>query len=304
MSSPHFRELCIRVPATTANMGAGYDLLGMALNLYNTLRFKPSERYGMSLSGPYAQSGFTLDPRSLLWQGVERVYAEIGQTMPCFTVDQTMQIPPSRGLGSSSSAIVAGLYAANLWTGEPFSREQLLRFATEIEGHPDNVAPALLGGAVLNFPGGDIPFVPIALPRNLHWGVCVPHFELKTHAARAVIPAKVPLTDAIANLSYFGALLTGFSTQNTALIAQGLQDRLHQPYRQSLVPGMQAVMDTVRSAGALGCVLSGAGPSLLVMGDRPLTSVGKKMCENWKKHEINADFVTCLIDPQGVVCLD
>lgn len=304
MPSPHFRELCIRVPATTANMGSGYDLLGMALNLYNTLRFKPSAHYGMTLSGPYAQSGFSLDKESLLWQGVARVYAEVGQAMPCFTVEQTVQIPPARGLGSSSSAIVAGLYAANLWLGSPFSREQLLCFATAIEGHPDNVAPALLGGAVLNFPGEKKPFIQLPLPSKLYWGVCVPRFELKTHAARAVIPTGVPLTDAIANLGYLGALLAGFYTEDTTLIAQGLQDRLHQPYRQSLVPGMQSVIETARSAGALGCVLSGAGPSLLVTSDRPLTSVAKKMCENWKKHEITADFVTCLIDPQGVVCLD
>jgi homoserine kinase len=304
MPSPHFRELYLRVPATTANMGSGYDLLGMALNLYNTLRFKPSDRYEMRLQGPYAQSGFKLTPRSLLWQGVERVYAEMAEPMPCFSVEQTVQIPPARGLGSSSSAIVAGLYAANLWCGEPFSREQLLTFATEIEGHPDNVAPALLGGAVLNFPHEKTPFIKIDPPPQLHWGVCIPHFELKTHAARAVIPAQVPLADAIANMSYLGALLTGFYTHNVQLIAQGLQDRLHQPYRQSLVPGMQSVMDTARAAGALGCVLSGAGPSLLVVSEQPLPAIAEKMCENWKKHEINADFVTCLIDPQGVVCLD
>ncbi len=197
-----------------------------------------------------------------------------------------------------------GLYAANLWLESPFSREELLSFASEIEGHPDNVAPALLGGAVLNFPGEKKSFIKIDLPHNLQWGVCIPHFELKTHAARAVIPERVPLADAIANLSYLGSLLAGFYTQDTQLIAQGLQDRLHQPYRQSLVPGMQSVMETARAEGALGCVLSGAGPSLLVISDGPLASIAKKMCENWKKHEITADFVTCLIDPQGVVCLD
>ena len=304
MSSPHFRELCVRVPATTANLGSGYDLLGLALNVYNSVRFKPSDTYRMDLSGPYAQAHFRLDSQSLLWKGVERVYREVGQTMPCFAVEQTVNIPPARGLGSSSSAIVAGLYAANLWLGEPFTREHLLTFASEIEGHPDNVAPALLGGAVLNFPGEKIPFVKLSPPLGLYWGVCIPHFELKTHAARAVIPEKVPLEDAIANLSYLGALLTGFHTQNTQLIAQGLNDRLHQGYRQSLVPGMQSVMDTARSAGALGCVLSGAGPSLLVLSESPLSSIAEKMCENWKKHKIIADFVTCLIDPQGVVCLD
>lgn len=304
MSSAHFRELCLSVPATTANLGSGYDLLGMALNVHNIVRFRPSNDYHMRLNGPYAQTPFCLDKQSLIWKGVERVYAEMGKAMPCFAVEQTVNIPPARGLGSSSSAIVAGLYAANLWLGKPFTRAQLLTFASEIEGHPDNVAPALLGGLILNFPGEAIPFVKLSPPPHLHWGVCIPHFELKTHAARAVIPAKVPLADTIANLGYLGALLTGFYTQNTALIAQGLQDRLHQSYRQSLVPGMQSVMETARAAGALGCVLSGAGPSLLVVSEKPLALIAEKMCEKWKKHEIHADFVTCLIDPQGVVCLD
>lgn len=298
------RAFTLQVPATTANLGAGYDLLGVALQYYNRLHFRPSNHYAMTLSGPYGQSRFQLDAKSLIWKGVERVYQAAQRPMPCFEVEQHIAIPPARGLGSSSSAIVAGVYAANLWLEEPFTQEELLVFATEIEGHPDNVAPALLGGAILNFPGQTQRFTRLAVPTALHWGVCIPDFTLKTHVARQAIPAQISLEDAIANLSYLSSLIVGFQTQQPALIAQGLQDRLHQPYRQALVPGMAQVMEAARSAGALGCVLSGAGPSLLVLGTEPLEHVGKEMCQIWKKHQIEAQFVTCLIDLNGVVCLD
>lgn len=304
MTSPAPHSLSLQVPATTANLGAGYDLLGLALQYYNQLHFHPSDHYTMGLSGPYGRASFKLNRHSLIWKGVERVYQEVQQPMPCFRVEQHITIPPARGLGSSSSAIVAGLYAANMWLGSPFSKAELLVFATALEGHPDNVAPALLGGAILNFPDQPQAFTRVPVPEHLHWGVCIPAFELKTRAARAVIPTTVPLQDALANLSYLGALLAGLYSDTPALIAQGLQDRLHQPYRQALVPGMADVMDTARATGALGCVLSGAGPSLLVVGTHPLQKTGEAMVETWKKHQINAQFVTCLIDLDGVVCLD
>lgn len=302
MSPP--TEFTVQVPATTANLGPGYDLLGLALNQYNRLTFRLSDHYQMRCSGPHGKIQYRLDAKNLVWQGVERVYREMGVPMPCFAVDQWVAIPPARGMGSSSSAIVAGLFAANLWLGQPLSKTELLPFATEIEGHPDNVAPALLGGAIMNFPQGEQPFCHLPIPDNLYFGVCVPRFTLKTKTARQVIPQSVPLNHALQNLSYLGALLVGFQTGQHALIAQGLDDTLHQPYRQSLVPGMADIIQWAKTNGALGCVLSGAGPSLLVIGDRPLTELGKKMCLEWKKHEIEADFVTCLIDRQGVVCLD
>ncbi len=305
MNTPSTRHsFTLQVPATTANLGAGYDLLGVALQYYNQLHFQLSDHYAMTLSGPYGKSRFQLDEKSLIWKGVERVYRAVQRPMPCFKVEQHIAIPPSRGLGSSSSAIVAGLYAANLWLDEPFRKEELLVFATEIEGHADNVAPALLGGAILNFPGQTQPFTRLPVPEHLHWGVCIPDFTLETRVAREVIPTHIPLADAITNLSYLSAFLVGLHTGQPALIAQGMHDRLHQPYRQTLVPGMQAVMETACASGALGCVLSGAGPSLLVLGTEPLTSVGHKMCQIWKKHQIEAQFVTCLIDLNGVVCLD
>lgn len=295
--------ISLRVPATTANLGPGYDLIGAALNLYNRFSFEPNDAYRLQVSGPRAaECRFTLGPESLVRQGFERVYAECGQPAPAFALSQEVHVPPARGLGSSSTAIVAGLLAANHWLGSPLGPQDLLRLATALEGHPDNVAPALLGGCVLNFPGGA--WIQLPVPEQLHWVVCIPAFELETATARAVVPAQIAKADAIANMAYLAALVAGLSRKDPHLLRIGLQDRLHQPYRQALVPGMPEVMAAATAAGALGCVLSGAGPTLLALSESPPDALGSAMVSAWAQAGITAEFVTCVIDPHGAVCLD
>lgn len=305
--SPTHPDLRVKVPASSANLGAGYDLLGLALQLYNTYRFQPAEAFAMQVTGPRAtECQFELNNDSLIWQAFARVYQELGQSPPCFALTQEVWIPPSRGLGSSSSAIVAGLLAANRWLGQPLDQQQLLALATELEGHPDNVAPALLGGCILNFPTARTAphYIALPVPAGLHWGVCIPDFELSTHQARQALPEQVPHRDAVHNMSYVGALIAGFYSGRPEVLAQGLQDVLHQPYRLPLVPGMAEVTAAAQQAGALGCVLSGAGPTLLVVAETPLTQIGQAMQQSWQKQGICSEFVTCHIDQQGAHCLD
>lgn len=297
--------LRLRVPATTANIGAGYDLIGAALNVYNLFQFEPADGLSLSLSGPRAdECHFGLDENSLIRRAFCRVYQETGVAAPGFSLHQDVHVPPARGLGSSSTAIVAGLMAANHWQNKPLGSEDLLRLATELEGHPDNVAPALLGGCILNFPDGSWTRLPV--PESLSWVVCVPEFELETAAARSVVPQQVPLKAAIQNMAYFGALVAGLSLNDESLISQGLQDGLHQPYRAPLVPGMIDVMQAAKLSGALGCVLSGAGPTLLalVRGQETAQTVGESMRERWAQAGVSSAFVTCVLDPDGAVCLD
>jgi len=295
----------LRVPATTANLGPGYDVLGLALQIYNQFVFTPAERLSLTLSGSRAaECHFELDPTSLVWQAFARVYQLVGQPAPAFALTQLVEVPPARGLGSSSTAIVAGLLAANAWLDQPFDQAALLALATELEGHPDNVAPALLGGCVLNLPHPAQPrWTHLPVPPALHWGVCIPAFELPTHQARSVVPTAPPLQDAVANLAYISSLVAGFCLQRPDLLALGLQDRLHQPYRRALVPGMQAVMQAAQAQGALGCVLSGAGPSLLVVATEPVTAIGAAMCQAWQQHDIDAVFVPTALDTQGAQLL-
>ena len=296
-------DLTVRVPASSANLGAGYDLIGAALNLCNHYRFAPAERLSLHLLGPRAaECDFELNADSLIWQAFARVYAEAGQRPPAFALVQDVQIPPARGLGSSSSAIVAGLLAANRWLGAPLGLADLLALATELEGHPDNVAPALLGGCILNFPDGGWTRLPV--PESLRWIVAIPAFELPTRQARSVVPTQVPRADAVRNMAYLGALVAGLCLDDPQLIGKGLFDTLHQPYRQALVPGMPEVMAAATAAGALGCVLSGAGPTLLALSLGAEAQIGEAMCKTWAQSGIEAEFVTCVLDPQGAVCLD
>ncbi|MGV3524638.1 MAG: homoserine kinase [Candidatus Sericytochromatia bacterium] len=298
----------VRVPATTANLGPGYDLLGAALSLWNHFEFRPAERLSLEMQGRRAsECHFYLDQDSLIWQAFARVYALCDRVPPAFALVQEVDVPPARGLGSSSTAIVAGLLAANTWLDQPLDRSSLLALATEIEGHPDNVAPALLGGCILNLPpvsDAHPRWTSLPVPTRLHWVVCIPAFELATSAARAVVPQVLPLSDAIANLGYLGALVSGLCLDKPELIAQGLEDRLHQPYRRQLVPGMPEVMAAARGAGALGCVLSGAGPTLLALTLDDPAALGQAMVACWQKYGVVAESVSCVIDPQGAVCLD
>lgn len=305
--------LRLRVPATTANLGAGYDLIGAALNLYNHFTFESSDHLSLHLSGPRAsECRFQLDDNSLIVRAFRRVYHEVGQNAPNFSLSQDVQVPPSRGLGSSSTAIVAGLLAANQWLNQPLGEQDLVRLATELEGHPDNVAPALLGGCVLNFPDGSWTQLPAS--DSLVWVVCIPEFELETAKARSVVPREVSLGKAVQNMAWLGALVAGLSLDNDTLLRQGLQDGLHQPYRQTLVPGMPEVMQAALAHNALGCVLSGAGPTLLALcrqhahsentQSETAQTMGLAMREAWAQAGIQSAYVICGLDPDGAVCLD
>lgn len=297
------KALQIKVPATTANLGPGYDLIGCALSMSNQFDFRIAEQLSVEFHGPRAsECSFKLDHDSLIWKAFERVYQSCGQAPPYFHLSQSVSIPPARGLGSSSSAIVAGLLAANHWLNQALSNDELLQLATELEGHPDNVAPALLGGCILNHPDASWTRIPIA--PSLHWIVCIPEFELSTHQARTVVPQKTTLSDAICNMAYLSSLVLGLSLNDHQLIGKGLQDTLHQPYRQTLVPGMPEVIQAAIAAGALGAVLSGAGPTLLALSEDKPAQIGLAMCEKWSEFKIQAEFVSCVIDPQGAICLD
>jgi len=300
-----FPELEIRVPATTANLGAGYDLLGAALKLYNTFIFKPQSALEIFASGPFAdQLGFPLNHENRVYQAFASVFQRLGLAIPLFQLELQVQIPPARGLGSSSTAVIAGLLAANAWAGSPFSRHEILEQAIAWEGHPDNVAPALLGGCILNIQTPQNYFsAPLDIPKNLDWVVLYPAFELETQKARAVVPDSFSKADCIRNTSFLAALVAGFAQNNDQLIALGLNDCLHQPYRQVLVPGMPEVMQAGREAGALGVVLSGAGPSLLALTRQNSEEIAKVMQAQWNQLGISCDYVIAAIDAEGALVL-
>lgn len=252
-------KVTVRVPATTANLGVGFDTLGCALKLYNTLRFTLSDRLSFSGCDEKYQN-----PENLAYQGFAAVYAHMGQAVPGVHIDIDARIPVCRGLGSSAAMIAAGALAADRLGGFGLDTAALLSIVTPIEGHPDNLAPALFGGLTASMQvDGQVYTVPYPVHPALRFVLLSPDFPLSTHAARAVLPQSVPFGDAVAQLSRLALLPKALELGDEALIAQCLADRLHQPYRFSLIEESDVLRTLAHGLGCDAFCISGAGPTLL-----------------------------------------
>jgi homoserine kinase len=260
----------VRVPATSANLGPGFDALGLALALHNEVQATEADRVTVTLEGEGARE-LPAGADNVVARGVRQAYEAAAQAFKGVALTCVNRIPASRGLGSSAAAWVGGLVAGNALLGEPLSRDAILALAARAEGHPDNVAAALYGGLTVSCALGEgrIATVSLPVPASLRWIVLVPELTSATAEARAVLPDSVPRADAVFNVQRVALLLAGLQSGRADAIAGALDDRLHQPYRRRLFPWLPSVVDAARSAGALGCVLSGAGPSVLaaVSGD-------------------------------------
>lgn len=291
----------VTVPATTANLGPGFDCIGAALTLYNNFKFTRQEG-GLKIHVTGAEAeGVQTDESNLLYQAFSKFYQYIKQTPPSVKVEIELGVPLARGLGSSATAIVGGLVAANQLEGAILSQSQLMELAIAIEGHPDNVVPALLGGcrlAATNDVGWeicDVPWHPDVVPI-----LAIPDFELSTKEARRVLPTEYSRADAIFNTAHLGLLLRGLQTGKGEWLSTALQDKLHQPYRKVLIPGYDAVNTAAIAAGAYGLVISGAGPTLLALADAAKSqAVEEAIATAWKEAGINALVRSLALDNQG-----
>ena len=311
----------VTVPATTANLGPGFDCIGAALTLYNCFKFTSLESesvpVSMQVSGWEADKVKT-DQSNLVYQAFVKFYQHIGKTAPSVQIEISMDVPLARGLGSSATAIVGGLVGANQLAGAPLSQTEVMELAIAMEGHPDNVVPALLGGCrlaamdLINEPQrrrerreekGEIEGWVVC---NVAWNqgvipvVAIPDFELSTAEARAVLPTQVSRADAIFNTAHLGLLLRGLETGRGDWLRAALQDRLHQPYRSGLIRGYQAVRSAAIASGALGMVISGAGPTLLALVETAQASaVAMAMDQAWQQEGVKAIVRSLSIDTQG-----
>ena len=269
------RAVHVRVPATTANLGSGFDALGLALALYNEVRAREADAVTVTLDDG---AHLPTDARNVVARGVRLAYETAGRAFKGVALACTNRIPSSRGLGSSAAAWVGGLVAGNALLGDPLDRETLLTLATRREGHPDNVAAAIFGGLTVSCATETgVRAVSLPVPGGLAWVALVPEITSSTAEARAVLPASVPRADAIFNVQRVALLLAGLQSGRNDAIATALDDRLHQPYRLKLFPWMPAVVEAAKQAGALGCVLSGAGPSLLAVVSGDGSAVARAM---------------------------
>jgi homoserine kinase len=253
----------VRVPATSANLGPGFDVLGLALGLYNEIAYDEADGVTVAIEGEGA-GRLDTGAANVVARAARMAYEAAGRRFPGAAIRCLNRIPPARGLGSSAAAWVGGLVAANAMLGSPLDRDAVLALACRAEGHPDNVAAALLGGLTVSCVSGEsVAAVSLQVPADLLWVVLVPKAESSTREARAVLPETVTRADAVFNLQRMGLLLAALASGRVDVLGVAMDDRLHQPQRQALFPWMDAVRRAALEAGALGCVLSGAGPSVL-----------------------------------------
>ncbi|MGL5077715.1 MAG: homoserine kinase [Waterburya sp.] len=297
----------ISVPATTANLGVGFDCLGAALTMGNEFQFTvvdSDKKLNITVEGQEADKVST-DENNLIYQSFVKLYQHIQQTPPNIELKIKLGVPLSRGLGSSATAIIGGLLGANYLAGNPLSQEEVREIAIAIEGHPDNVVPALLGncqlsvGSTGNWQISSIPWHPDIIPV-----VAIPDFELSTAAARSVLPSEYSRSDAIFNISRMGLLIRALETNNGQWLTTALADKLHQPYRQQLIIGYEQLQKAAISAGAYGMVISGAGPTLLALTDlNHVEQVVQSMSTTWMEMGIKAEVRSLALDPVGAKVL-
>jgi homoserine kinase len=290
----------VKVPATSANLGPGFDALGMALDLYNYVELELiADQLVIEVEGEGAED-IPVDQKNIVYQAAQRVFSQVGFITEGIYIKLINNIPVARGLGSSAAAIVGGILAANHVSGSVLTPNELLAIATEFEGHPDNVAPAIFGGIVISAEvDGEILWQKIQPQEELKLVIAIPEFTLSTKLSRQVLPEKVPFKDAVFNVSRVGMVIMALSRGDYELLAKVMDDKLHQPYRNQLVPGMIEVFKEVKAFG-YPIALSGAGPTLISFCDRQAEAIGQIMADTFQGFGVNCSIKVLSPNNRGV----
>lgn len=311
-------KVSVKVPATAANLGPGFDCLGIALPLYNTITIEEKVWPGSGNEiniittnksiNEIETSQIPTDENNVVYKAVDMLYSLTGQVPTDLKITIETQIPIARGLGSSASVIVGGLMAANGLLSNPADETALLSIATEVESHPDNIAPAILGGLIASSveEDGSIFYRRLEWPDEWHITVCIPDYELQTEISRSVLPKEVPLQDATFNSMRLAMFVEAIHNKDTELMKYALKDKLHQPYRMKLLPGFADIQQSLKfEENVLGCVLSGAGPTLIVFSyGNNLDKIKQKVRDCWNSLNINGEIITTKLEPEGARVID
>jgi homoserine kinase len=273
-------NITVKVPATSANLGPGFDALGLALNLWNEAVFIPTtdNKISLTLEGE-GRDRLPTGANNAIVDAALQIYDLAGKPCNGMQIHCLNRVPLGSGLGSSSAAMLTGMLGANAMLGQPFSREEILKLAIETEGHPDNVAPAMLGGLVASIiHESHVVSLRLTLTSQrtpIHITVIFPEFDFPTKQARAILPKQIERKDAIYNISRAVIVTEAFRVGDLTMLSEAMTDKLHQPYRLPLIPGAQAALEAMRRAGAAAVALSGAGPSLIAFSSKRETAIGK-----------------------------
>ncbi len=270
----------VRVPATSANLGPGFDCMGLALGLYSTVDIEQTQGESMVMQGTSKDTGNALT-RNLVYRAARMVFDYTGLTMPNMLIRLKSNIPSARGLGSSAACIIGGLIAGNALCGR-LGPQDILTLACRMEGHPDNVAACMLGGLVsAYYDGQKVTYSRLSLGDDICLAVTYPDSVLPTKKSRMSLPKFVLHSDAAYNAAHTALLATAFARHKYDLLAEAMGDRLHQPYRQKMVQGMEEAFEFFKSLGAYGCYLSGSGPALAAVLPKEKKQLFEKAGKQW-----------------------
>lgn len=295
----------VQVPATTANLGPGFDCLGMALELYNIVEFNKINRgLVIEAEGDSAEK-LPRNEENLVYQAARRVFEKVNYTPGGLRIRLVNNIPLGRGLGSSAAAVVGGIIAANIMCSAGMNMRDMLTLACSMEGHPDNIAPALLGGLVIYAAVEDeITWKKIDLPPGLKAVAAIPDFIMNTRDTRDALPQMVTMRDAVFNIGRAALLVAALQKGDLSMLGTALDDRLHQPYRSGLIPGFKKVISAAKLAGARGVALSGAGPTIIALADNNFQLIADVMKETFRESGVNARSIILAPSPVGARALE
>ncbi len=303
-------KVTVKVPATSANLGPGFDCLGLALPIYNEITVEETVMPGSGVeiniideTEKYDTLSIPKDENNIVYKAIELLYNFIGQTASDMKITIKTNIPVTRGLGSSAAVIVGGLMAANKLLGSPADDAVLLSIASEVEGHPDNVTPAMMGGfcvASLD-EDGSVSYSKILWPENWKLTVLIPDYELDTKIARSILPECISIPDAAFNIRKASMLIDAVYRQDSELMKKCLKDKLHQPYRTELIKGFKELTELLENKDdILGCVISGAGPTILVISKNDgFEKVENEVKQIFADYNVDCDIRTLDIENEG-----
>lgn len=296
----------VKVPATTANMGPGYDVLGMALSQYSTFQCQEDDKISLSIKGLESEKLVNQDHEANLVVGsMNHLFKYVDKYPKGYKLEIINDIPLARGMGSSASAIVGGLLVANYLVDANLDQDEILKLATQIEGHPDNVAPALIGNIVLSTkaPDDQVIYHSIKPFDDLTCVLFIPDYEVSTSMSRAVLPQSISMADAVHTSGHLSLMLAGFMTGNKDLIGQTMVDRLHEPYRKSLIKNFDDFKASALEVGAFAFSLSGSGSTIIAYCDHDSAPHVKRAFEEVsQKYSISGTSKIIAPCSQGAVC--
>ncbi len=303
------KTIKIKIPATTANFGSGFDVLGAALKLYNEIEIDVSvfaetrndKKPTIEIVGE-GKDTLPINEKNVVIRAMNTVFDICKQKPPAYHLRLTNRIPLARGLGSSAAARLGGIVAVNEICDRKLSEDEIIQIVSKLEGHPDNVVPSFFGGlCVCNFNGKNVKYAKLKMPSDLKAVLCIPDFELSTDKARNILPKTISHKDAVFNSSRVALFMAALIQKKYELLSVAMEDKLHQPYRKKLIPGMDDVFNSAKKSGAYGVCISGSGTTILaVSGQRSAVSIGKAMVIAFEKHNVKSKYIICDFDNTGI----